>query len=70
MSEFEGMAEIAEHAIRRFAGDVDRGTAGQAARFWFGWEFLSRQSRDEVLARFPEPAERVLNEEFYAGAVA
>lgn len=58
----EGMVETAEYAIRNFAGNtVDRETAAEAARFWYGWDLLSRRTKDAVLERFPvverEPVE-------------
>jgi hypothetical protein len=67
MSDFEGMAEIAAYNLRRFVGDnADRDVATRAFPFWDGYEFISRATRDAVLATFPEAAEPVVNPEFYS----
>ncbi len=59
MSDFEGMAEIAEYNLRRFVGDkADRDVATKAFPFWEGYEFITMATRNKVLASFPVPAER------------
>lgn len=65
MNEFN-IAEIAEYNLRRFVGtDATRDVAEK----WFpGWEFyehLSRDTREKVLAKFPEPVEPVVNADFH-----
>lgn len=54
----KAIADIAEYAIRHFAGDCDRPTAEKALHLWAHYEDLSYANRTAVLARFPEPAER------------
>ena len=54
MSSTEGLVEIAVYAIEHFAGkNVDRATAEKAFVLWHGYEFVTRATRDAVLAHFP-----------------
>lgn len=65
MSDLNPMVEIAEYALRRFVGErADRATAAAVFPFWDRYEFITRATRDEVLSRFPEPAEREMKDGF------
>lgn len=64
------MAEMAVYNLRRFVGEnADRDVAAKAFPLWEFYEHLTRDTRDAVLAMFPEPVEPVVNGDFYAEAV-
>jgi hypothetical protein len=52
------MVEVADNAIRLWAGDVDRVEAERMLRKWRFAGMLQELEWAAVLARFPDPAER------------